>query len=300
MQSSGPRSSSIQPVPGLLTRSSGLPWALVAVAFWGTSSLVIVFLGDVPAGALLLATHAIGAAALSVLAVARHSPTRTPSIRITPRFVGVALLGTLVYQTCYVNGLRLAPAGEANLLNYLWPTFTAALAVPLRGEHLSKRVSVALLAGLAGSAVLVGGLAAGEYPQRYLGYTLAFGGAVAWGAYSNLIARLPGSAVDHQRCILVIGALAFLPVAALEGFGSLGLHDVAGVAFLGIGSVALAAVCWQSAMARGPVGLVASAAYVTPLLSTLMLVVLAGQPADWRLGAGLLLVLIAGVLSSRS
>jgi drug/metabolite transporter (DMT)-like permease len=283
-------------------RVSGQVWALGAVALWSTSSLTIVLSRDVPASALLLTTHAIGAIGLSAWAAIRRGPRSAiePVTRLSVGFVAIALLGTLVYQTCYVNGLRLAPAGEANLLNYLWPLFTALFAVPLRREPLSRRLVLGMVAGFAGCALLVGGASGEEFPDRYLGYALAVGGAVAWGAYSNLIARLPGSSLEHQRVILAIGALAFVPALLLEGYSGLNLRAVPALAYLGLGPVALAAVCWQSAMSRGPVSRVAVAAYLTPLLSTLMLVAFGGQPIEWRLAAGLALVLTAAILPSSS
>jgi drug/metabolite transporter (DMT)-like permease len=219
---------------------------------------------------------------------------------LTPSFVAIALLGTLVYQTCYVNGLRLAPPSEANLLNYLWPLCTALFAVPLRGERLTFRLSAAMLVGLAGSALLVSGAPAGEYPHRYAGYALAVGGAVAWGAYSNLISRLQGGVLANQRAILAIGAVSFVPLAVIEGAVGITPASAPALAYLGVGPVAIAAVLWQSAVVRGPVRRVAAAAYLTPLISTLMLVAFAGQSADGRLVAGMALVLAAAILPSRA
>ena len=287
--------------PALAASGAGVAWALGAVGLWGTSSAVIVLLGTLPAGELLLCTHAVGALALNGWCLYRRgvAATLAPARALTPRLVGIALLGTVVYQLGYVSGLRLAPPAQANLLNYLWPLCTALFAALLGRDRLTFRHLAAMLVGIGGTALLVGTADAAGYPDATYGYALAITGAVAWGLYSNLIARLPASPADSQRLILTVGAAAFVPVALMGGISVPTPAEAVAAAYLGLGPVALGAVAWQGAMSRGPVASVVAVAYLTPALSTGLLVALAGRAATWSLAAGLALVLLAAVLPGR-
>lgn len=284
------------------TRESGLPHALGAILLWSTSAAFLVSLPGWTVPQILLGTHFVAAVALNAWAALRLGP-RPALARLATldrRALACGLLGTFVYQMAYVTGLKMAPPAEANLLNYLWPLFTALLAVPLRGEKMGVVLWSALGCGLLGVAALVGGPAAGDYPLRLVGYGAALAGALAWGLYSNLLAGLKPDSLTCQRAFVLLGAGAFAVAGLVEGapLGPTDPGSLARIAYVGCAPVAAAVLLWQAAMQRGPIHRIATASYLTPVLSTLWLGLLAGAPITPRVAAGLALVLAAAALPS--
>ncbi|MNO79261.1 aromatic amino acid exporter [compost metagenome] len=171
---------------------------------------------------------------------------------------------------------------EANLINYLWPLciilFTPLLLPghPLRLHHL-----LAGALGLAGSVlVMVDGSL--QLQQAHLpGYLLALGAAIVWGAYSVLSRRLPPApAVVTAAACLPAGLLALLLAWMLEGplpFAQIPQGDWLLIAGLALGPMGAAFVTWYLALRDGDPRRIGALAYLTPLLSTLLLVWLNGE-----------------------
>jgi drug/metabolite transporter (DMT)-like permease len=194
----------------------------------------------------------------------------------------VTVAALLFYHLLLFMSFRYAPVLEANLLNYLWPLciilFTPLL---LPGHPLHARHLLAGALGLAGSVlVMVNGEL--QLQQAYLpGYLLALGAAIIWGAYSVLSRRLPPApAVVTAAACLPAGLLALLLALWLEG--PLPLEQIpAGdwwlILGLALGPMGAAFVTWYLALRDGDPRRIGALAYLTPLLSTLALVLLNGE-----------------------
>lgn len=177
---------------------------------------------------------------------------------------------------------RHAPVLEANLINYLWPLciilFTPLL---LPGHPIHARHLLAGALGLAGSVlVMVNGEL--QLQQAYLpGYLLALGAAIIWGAYSVLSRRLPPApAVVTAAACLPAGLLALLLALWLEGplpLEQLPAGDWWLILGLALGPMGAAFVTWYLALRDGDPRRIGALAYLTPLLSTLLLVLLNGE-----------------------
>jgi len=285
-------------------QANGLPYGFGAILIWSTSSASLVSLPGLPAPQLLFWTHLVASLVLNGWATWRQGPR--PMLaelgRLGWRVWAYGLLGIYVYQMGYVLGLKLAPPAEANLLNYLWPLFTAVFAVPIRHERSGPSLWLALACGLAGVSVLITGPSSGSYPWHWAGYIAALIGALSWGLYSNLLAGLKQDALTLQRAYVLIGVVAF-PLTGLltDSLGGWPAWDSLGtLLYIGCGPLAGAALCWQEAMRRGPVQRIAAISYLTPVLSTLWLSVLFQAPLTANVVVGLVLVLIAAALPSSS
>ncbi|MGY3911281.1 DMT family transporter [Aeromonas piscicola] len=194
----------------------------------------------------------------------------------------VTVAALLFYHLLLFMSFRHAPVLEANLINYLWPLciilFTPLL---LPGHPLHARHLLAGALGLAGSVlVMVNGEL--QLQQAYLpGYLLALGAAIIWGAYSVLSRRLPPApAVVTAAACLPAGLLALLLALWLEG--PLPLEQIpAGdwwlILGLALGPMGAAFVTWYLALRDGDPRRIGALAYLTPLLSTLALVLLNGE-----------------------
>lgn len=118
--------------------------------------------------------------------------------------------------------------------------------------------------------------------------------------YSLLTRRVPPfPTVAVGLFGLVSGVLALLCHALLESPVALAPRDWALVAVMGLGPLGAAFFLWDAALKRGDPRQIGVLSYLTPVLSTLMLVATTGEPLRWSLAGAALLVTAGAVIASR-
>ena len=243
--------------------------ALAAIALWGMLAVLALALRRVPpfllVGCALLLGGLVGARRL-----------RLRGLRLPVLALGV--YGLFAYHFCLFLALRLAPPVEANLLNYLWPLLIVVLSplfVP--GTALRARHVLGALLGFAGAALLVTGGRLGFAREGLLGYALAVAAAVIWSTFSLATRRLGGFATSTVSTFcLASGALSLLCHALFEPPYRFAAADVPWLLAIGLGPMGAAFYLWDRALRDGDPRVVGTLAYLTPLLSTL-LIALAGE-----------------------
>jgi drug/metabolite transporter (DMT)-like permease len=192
-------------------------------------------------------------------------------LAVPPAAWAVGVGGLFGFHLLYFIALRLAPAVQANLINYLWPLLIVLFAAS--GERLRTSHVLGALAGLAGTVVLVGGGGAGFDPNYVLGYGAAFAAAVVWAGYSVLSRRLARVSSDAVGGFCALTAL--LALVCHVAFEPTWWPTAAGwwaVLGLGLGPVGAAFFLWDVGVKRGNLRVLGTAAYLAPFLSTLLLV----------------------------
>ncbi|PJG59506.1 DMT family transporter [Aeromonas cavernicola] len=212
----------------------------------------------------------------------------------------VTITTLLLYHLLLFMSFRHAPVLEANLINYLWPLCIILFTPLLLPSHpLQPRHLLAGALGLAGSMlVMVNGQL--QLQQAYLpGYLLALSAAIIWGLYSVLARRLPPApAVVTAAACLPAGILALLLAWAVEGplpLAQIPRADWWLIVGLALGPMGAAFVTWYLALREGDPRRIGALSYLTPLLSTLLLVGLNGEQLTsrhWLAGA----LIIGGAL----
>ncbi|TQF79160.1 EamA family transporter [Elioraea sp. Yellowstone] len=245
----------------------------LAVALWSTLAILTVLAGGVPPLQLVAMTFAIaGSAGMAVRALRRDRAAAA-----VPRgawALGVA--GLFGYHALYFAALALAPAVEANLINYLWPLLIVLFAGLLPGQRLGPRHLLGAAFGLGGCALAIGG-GAGFDPAHLAGYACALGAALTWAGYSVLNRRFGEvrSEAVAEFCLAtaVLASLVHLAFETTRWPEGTAWFAVLG---LGLGPVGLAFFVWDHGVKHGDLRLLGVLAYFAPVLSTLWLV-LAGH-----------------------
>ena len=94
----------------------------------------------------------------------------------------------MAYQLLFMHGMSWTAAGDASLIIPMNPVFTILLAVPMLGQKISSRMSVGLLIGISGVAVVVGWSPNSGIPleHRAIGDLMILFAALSWAATTNL------------------------------------------------------------------------------------------------------------------
>ncbi len=215
--------------------------------------------------------------------------------------VGVG--GIFGYHFLYFSALQHAPAVEANLINYLWPLLIVMLSpLFLPGYRLKPHHALGALVGLAGAGLIISGGHLSLDLSNLTGYLLAAGAAVAWSSYSLLTKRLPAFPTAAVGGFCLTSGLLSLGAYKLGGdsfgFASFSAREWVSLFLLGIGPMGAAFFAWDAALKRGDPRIIGSLAYLTPLSSTLVLVLLGGRSLTWVSGIAMSLIVGGAVIGS--
>ena len=253
---------------------------------WSMLAFLSVQLSRVPPFLLIGLALIIGA----LCGVRRISQWRVPA-----KVLLLGVYGLFGYHFCLFMALRLAPPVEANLINYLWPLLIVILSpLILPGYSLRARHIGAAVMGLAGAALIVTGGRL-SFDSRYLpGYLLAAVAAFVWSSYSLMTKRIksfPNAAIG--LFCFCSGLLSLLMHFLLEQSYAFALRDVPLLALLGLGPMGAAFFLWNAALRDGDPRVIGSIAYLTPLLSTLVLIV-SGSGAFTLQSAAAIVLIVGG------
>lgn len=282
-------------------------YALAAIGLWASLAALGVSLKHIPPFLLTGIALIIGSA-LSWPFVFRDRQLW----RVTPGLLALGVLTLFGYHFFLFVGLRLASAVEVNLINYLWPLLIVLLAplylagVKLRGTHF-----VAATLGFAGAATAI--LGGGDLPlanarkvtwEPVLGYLLALASAFLWANYSLQTKRaaLAGrgySSVAIGLFGLLSGLLSLLCHIWLEPSVSLNGRDWLLLMVLGFGPLGAAFFLWDKALKLGDVRQIGVLSYLTPLASTVLLLLATERALAWNVALAAALIIGGALLGTR-
>ncbi len=210
---------------------------------------------------------------LTVCGLAGLIRVREWKVSLPTLTVGVG--GIFGYHYLLFTAFHYAPAVEANMIQYLWPLFIVLFTpLILPGNRLKKHHLMGAILGLGGAGLIITGGCMGLRMEYLPGYAYAFAAAVVWSCYSLLSKRLPPFSTAAVGGFCLVSGLLSLAIYLLGGgAGPLPTAtDWTSIILLGVGPMGLAFYTWDAAMKRGDPRVIGALAYLTPLLSTLLLV----------------------------
>jgi drug/metabolite transporter (DMT)-like permease len=286
----------------VLTREAPLRYAVVAIVLWGTLAAVVGHaLDGVRPGALLVWSLFFAALTLSLAHLARGGKARQLLPR-DGRSLLLGLWGILAYHALFFEALARAPIVEANLLNYLWPLLVVVLAGPLGGQRAGRSALVGAAVGFLGAVIVVTqGRAVSFRREDAVGYACALVAAMAWASFSVLLRRrgdeAPDAAAsadlsDPMTGFVNVSLLGALLLASARGdLHMLDRHTLLATAWLGVGPMAAAFLCWERAFRHGSAAKIGALSYLDPLLSTVLLALVLGKPLTSATWIGMALII---------
>ena len=278
---------------------SGQLAGLSAVLLWSLSALMVVWSGDVPA----FLTLAVSSLLTCCYYLAIHFLWRPviPAVSQLNTGFWVSFSGIFGYFCCYVLSFKLAPALHVNLLNYLWPVFTALLGgLFFKVAQLDRVFWFWLITAFIGCVGLLTFSHAGEVTvseYAHWGYLLALTAAMIWALYNNLtqLIQAPRGGLFYVFGLMGLGAAIisivfespFIPDSG-EWFG-----------LVGFSVVNLGYVAWEVALKGRHIKPVLALAYLIPVFSTAILIVFLGASLTRAFIVFALLILVSSVMINR-
>ncbi len=269
----------------------------VAVALWSSLAVLTVLAGPIPPFQLVAMTFAVGGVA-GLVAVRLRGARTMPPVPLSAWALSVA--GLFGYHALYFAAFALAPAVEVNLVNYLWPLLIVLFAGLLGGLALHARHIGGAALGLAG-CVLAIGTGAGFEAANLAGYLCALAAAFTWATYSVLNRRFGAVPSDAVAGFCVAVALLAIPAHLI--FETTVRPDARALAIIlamGLGPVGLAFYAWDHGTKHGDLRLLGVLSYLTPVLSTLWLVLAGRAPLAPTLLLACALVAGGALLAARA
>jgi drug/metabolite transporter (DMT)-like permease len=263
--------------------------ALLAIVCWGSLATLGTLIIHLPPFYVLGVTFLMG----SIPALGQPK-----KLFVNGKLVVWGILGYYGYHFFLFYSFRFAPALEANLINYLWPMLMI-LMTPLFFPEKKIKLHHVLggLMALGGCVVLVWGRGAEFKLENLKGYLLALGAAISWPLYSLGKKKLGESSLHSiGGFCLGAGVLCLLTHAYLGPRVVLQWHDAWKLILMGLGPFGIAFYAWDKSLATGDPRVIGALSYLTPVLSTLGLVVFAEQ--SMSVGTGVAMLLIIGGASS--
>ncbi len=265
-----------------------------AILLWSSLALIGSKLAHLPP----LLTTGIALCIGGCLGLVRLREWRVP---VSTLLIGIA--GIFGYHAMLFTAFRLAPIVEANLLNYLWPLLIVLLSpAVLPGFGLKANHVAGAALGLAGAALVVTGGTIHPDLSALPGYLLAAAAALTWALYSLLSKRLPPFGTGAVGLFCLSGGLLALTAALVQpgsaGFSAVRIADLPLLVLLGLGPMGGAFYLWDAALKRGDPRVIGSLSYLTPLLSTLGLVVAGGKPLGIVAALAMALIVAGAVIGS--
>jgi drug/metabolite transporter (DMT)-like permease len=272
----------------------------IAILLWALLAVLTARSGQVPPFQMTAMTFAIGAAVGFAWFGLQGRLPRVPRGRGGAVAAGIA--GLFLYHALYFTALRNAPAVEASLIAYLWPLLIVVGSALLPGEKLKAHHVGGALIGLCGAGVILalrgGGLTGGG---NLLGYGAAFACAFVWSGYSLLSRRFPDVPTDAVVWYCAATALLSLPCHWLletTAWPATGGEWLA-VAALGAGPVGVAFYTWDIGCKSGDIQVLGALSYLSPLMSTLVLIAAGVTAATFGILAACLLITLGALLAAK-
>ena len=293
------------------TDSPALIWGplLTVYVIWGTTYLAIRVVNETMPPLLSAGVRfVIAGAALYLWAIRRGDRQGDhPTMRQwrSALIVGALLLvggnGGVVWAE------RTVPSGVVALIIALVPLWMALFDRITLRRPLGGRTVVGLVLGFAGTALLVGqGVDAGSFDLR--GAMFAFGASIAWatGSLYSRNAPLPKRPFVGNGMQQLLGGALLLLVGTLVGeLGSIDIDEFSRASLLALGYlivfgslIAFTAYLWLLRSARTT--LVATYAYVTPVVAVFLGWLILDEPVGLRtiVAAAVIVIAVALIVSS--
>jgi drug/metabolite transporter (DMT)-like permease len=269
--------------------------ALGAILLWATLASLGELLANLPP--FFITGVGLLAGSLISLVMIKGNLSR---LLVPAKTFAVGIYGLFGFHAALFAALQNAPSVQANLVNYSWPLLIVVLApVFIPGTSLRLKHVIAALVGFAGAALAISS-AGNLTTDLEIGYLYALIAAIIWATYSLMTKRLPHfETAAVGGFALVSGILALIAHVIFEPAVSPTSQQWLLLLVLGFGPLGGAFYLWDYAIKHGNPQRIGLLSFLTPLLSTSLLVLVSGSELTAELLLSAVLIVGAALIGNR-
>ncbi|GAB3658992.1 hypothetical protein GCM10028791_32280 [Echinicola sediminis] len=211
----------------------------------------------------------------------------------------LGFLGTYLYYVLLYFGYANAPGMEVLVVQYSWPILVVLLSMFLLKERLTAAKGLSVLLGFFGVFIV---LTKGDFSQlRFENLTVDL--IVLFGAFTfALFSVLSKKARLDDASLLTIYFLtatvvSFFSMFLFSDFGWPSLTNVLPIVINGFFVNGLSYICWIRALKTGEASFLAPFVFLTPVLSSVFLIVFFNEPFHGAYLIGMSSVIMGGLLN---
>jgi len=203
-------------------------------------------------------------------------------------------LPSFLYYFLYTAALRMIPAIEASMLNYLFPIMIVIFAIPINGERINASKLISVFIGFSGMLIIITN---GDFNNLKLsnipGDILAIAAAVCWGIFSNLGKKNNiDQALSNYVYVLVAFILSFINLLLFSEFIIPDTSAFLGVLWISLSNIVLSYHLWFKVLKVTSSALAASLSFITPFVTLAFIMLLLGEKISVIQIIGFLLILV--------
>ncbi len=244
----------------------------IALFIWALTAVTTAYIKVLPTFEVLAIVFSVS---FSFTALMLTYTRRWYVLRRQPKVLWLAgVLGIYGNDILYLTAFKYAPAAQADLINYLWPIFVVIFSGLLSNRTWQPKYFIAALLGFIGVYVLLTSAGSIGFDSQYsLGYALALLDAMVWTFYVLIAARYVDSPSEMIGIYCGIGAvLSAICHFNFEITVIPNALELLVLIFMGLTSQCLAYLFYDYALKYADATLLTTSAYLTPILSVLLLV----------------------------
>ncbi|MBI2581063.1 DMT family transporter [Candidatus Woesearchaeota archaeon] len=284
----------------MATAKSGYFYLVLTILFWSTTpALAKLALKELTNSQLLLYTILTGVLILFLvnLFMGKLRILSNYSKVDYLKMFGMGFLGIYLYNSLLYGSFALAPAGQANVINYLWPIFIIVFSIVILKERFNYKTVIAILLGFLGALIVFsGGNLSAFNGESVTGYLLAAIGAVCFALFSVLGKKLKYEKFTSMLAYYVAAAVLIVPTVLITSGVVVPISFSTVIAILMLGGVnnSLAFIFWFQALKLGNTHKTANAVYAVPFLALFWTYILNGEHFSLTSIIGLVCI-VAGI-----
>ena len=180
----------------------------------------------------------------------------------------IGLPGTFFYYVFYYGGAAILPASQAFIVNYMWPIMSVVFACIILREKMTLKKGIAIVVSFLGVGIVTGKELLAFSFDALTGVALCLLGAVSYGVFTALNKKYH---YDKMLSMMLNYFVSFVITTVINAVtGGLfipSLAELAGFAWNGIFTMAIACTAWVIALDNGNTAKISNLAYITPFLS---------------------------------
>ena len=200
---------------------------LVTMALWGLAWPVGRLLAtSLPPVSIAAIRYAIVVPVLFSILWIRHQPLKIDR-KWALNLAVMGLLSTTLYQIFFLFGVEYAAASDDSIVIGIGPVLIAIMASFILNERLTRTKALGFVSGLTGIIVISILSPNTNVPNRFLGVSLVFGGAIVYALYTVLLRRFVSiTRADNSRAapsslsilawVSMFGWIFLIPFSLLE------------------------------------------------------------------------------------